>query len=192
MSDIDEARLIRRLRRRDERAFTEMVRAYQDRVFALCIRMLGDRAEAEDVSQEVFVTVFKSIDSFRGDARFSTWLYRVTANHCKNRIKYLARRHHRSKQDIDDTRETDIARPMTDPHPRPDRAAEGAQMERIIRAALTEIDEDHRVVIILRDIEQLSYGEIAEILEVAEGTVKSRLFRARAALKQRIDARFGP
>lgn len=190
MSDIDEARLIRRLRRRDERAFTEMVRTYQDRVFALCVRMLGDRAEAEDVSQEVFVTVFKSIDSFRGDARFSTWLYRVTANHCKNRIKYLARRHHRAKQDIDDTRESDIARPMTDPHPRPDRAAEGAQMERIIRAALTEIDEDHRVVIILRDIEHLSYGEIAEILEVAEGTVKSRLFRARTALKQRIDARF--
>ena len=152
--------------------------------------MLGDRAEAEDVSQEVFVTVFKSIDSFRGESQLSTWLYRVTANHCKNRIKYLARRHHRKKQDIDDTREGDIIRPMSEQGARPDGAAEGNELERIIQQALTEIDDDHRVVIILRDIEQLPYAEIAGILDVAEGTVKSRLFRARAALKARIDARY--
>src|SRR5262249_1213577 len=85
--------LLRRLRERDERAFKEMVEAYQDRIFNLLFRMIGKREEAEDLAQEVFVTVFKSIDQFRGDSKLSTWLYRVAVNHCKNRIKYLARRH---------------------------------------------------------------------------------------------------
>ena len=93
-----ERRLIRRLRDRDERAFRELVEEHRDRVYNLTYRMLGNREEAEDVAQEVFITVFKSIDSFRGDAKLSTWLYRVTANHCKNRIKYLARRHDRQKR----------------------------------------------------------------------------------------------
>jgi RNA polymerase sigma-70 factor (ECF subfamily) len=187
-AELDEARLVRRLRRRDEHAFTWLVRTYQDRVFALVFRMLGDRAEAEDVAQEVFVTVFKRIDQFRGDSQLSTWIYRIATNHTRNRIKYLGRRQHRRKQDIDETREADIQRPMTDPHPRPDREAEGRQFERILQRALGDIDEAWREVIVLRDVELLSYAEIAEILDVAEGTVKSRLFRARTALQQRIDA----
>lgn len=184
----DQAKLVRRLRRRDEAAFTEMVVAYQSRVFAIVYRILGDRAEAEDVAQEVFVTVFKAIDSFRGDAQFSTWLFRIATNHSKNRLKYLARRHHGRKKDIDDTAETDIASPMTDPLPRPDKQAEGVELESIVQRALAVLDEDHRVVIILRDIEQLPYAEIADVLDVAEGTVKSRLFRARAALQEQIEA----
>ena len=104
-----ERRLVRRLRERDERAFRELLEKYGDRVYNLTYRMLGDRQEAEDVAQEVFITVFKSIDSFRGDAKLSTWLYRVTANHCKNRIKYLARRHDRAKAEYDDGIDRDSA-----------------------------------------------------------------------------------
>ena len=85
--------LVRRLRERDERAFRELVAEHRDRVYNLTYRMLGNRAEAEDVAQEVFISVFKTVDSFREEAKLSTWLYRVTVNHCKNRIKYLARRH---------------------------------------------------------------------------------------------------
>lgn len=188
-SDAEEARLVRRLRRRDEEAFAALVEQYQNRVFALVFRMLGDRGEAEDLAQEVFVTVFKSIDSFRGDARLSTWIYRIATNHTKNRIKYLQRRHHNRTQDIEDTRETDLSGTWDGAPSRPDRVAEGRQMERLIQQALAELDEDHRVVIVLRDVDHLSYGDIAEILGVAEGTVKSRLFRARAALKSLLEAR---
>lgn len=191
-AEFDEAKLLRRLKRRDERAFAQMVEAYQGRVFALVFRMLNDRAEAEDVAQEVFVTVFKSIDSFRGDSKLSTWIYRIAANHSKNRIKYLSRRHHKRTKDITDVRETDFAGPLAPKHARPDEVAAGRQLEGIIQEALAQLEDDHRVVIILRDIDHLAYGEIAEILGVAEGTVKSRLFRGRAALRALIDAKTEP
>src|ERR1041385_998679 len=98
-----ERTLLRRLLDRDERAFRELVEAHRDRVFNITYRMLGDRAEAEDVAQEVFISVFKTIETFREESRFSTWLYRVTVNHCKNPIKYLARRHDRDRDELDET-----------------------------------------------------------------------------------------
>src|SRR5262245_59341896 len=100
-----EGRLIRRLRSRDEKAFRELIETYRDRVYNLSFRMVGNREEAEDLAQEVFITVFKSIETFRGDSKFSTWLYRITANHCKNRIKYLARRYDRKQAEYDDEQE---------------------------------------------------------------------------------------
>ncbi|MFT6396515.1 MAG: RNA polymerase sigma-70 factor (ECF subfamily) [Bradymonadia bacterium] len=185
--EIDESKLIKRLKKRDERAFATMVQLYQNRVFGLVFRMLGDRAEAEDLAQEVFVTVFKSIDSFRGDSKFSTWLYRIATNHCKNRIKYLQRRHHKRTKDIDDTNETEFTSPLTPRSTRPDEMAGARQLEKIIQQSLAELDEEHRVVIILRDIDHLSYTEIAEITGVAEGTVKSRIFRGRASLRALVE-----
>src|SRR5215510_12998405 len=87
-----ERSLLRRLRDRDERAFRELVQAHRDKVFNITFRMLGNRAEAEDVAQEVFIAVFKTIGDFREESKFSTWLYRIAVNHCKNRIKYINRR----------------------------------------------------------------------------------------------------
>src|ERR1700761_1189662 len=98
-----ERSLLRRLRDRDERAFRELIDGHRDRVYNITFRMLGTRAEAEDVAQEVFITVFKTIETFREEAKFSTWLYRVAVNHCKNRIKYLARRHDRDRDELDET-----------------------------------------------------------------------------------------
>jgi RNA polymerase sigma-70 factor (ECF subfamily) len=183
-----ERRLIRRLKERDEAAFRELVEAYRDRVFNMTFRMLGNREEAEDVSQEVFITVFKSIDSFRGDAKFSTWLYRVTANHCKNRIKYLSRRHDRSKAEFDESIERNPAAGSVAPASmgRPDHQVEGADLEQLIQRLIAELDEDHRILIVLRDVEELSYEEIGQITELPEGTVKSRLHRARLALRARL------
>lgn len=183
-----EKRLIRRLKERDEAAFRELVEAYRDRVFNMTFRMLGNREEAEDVSQEVFITVFKSIDSFRGDSKFSTWLYRVTANHCKNRIKYLARRHDRSKAEFDERIDRDPAPGGTGPSAirRPDHQVEGADLKRLIGRLIAELDEDHRILIVLRDVEELSYEEIGQITDLPEGTVKSRLHRARQALRKKI------
>lgn len=183
--------MIRGLRARDEEAFTEVVRQYQHRVFNICLRMLGSREEAEDVAQEVFVAVFKHIDSFRGDSQFSTWLYRIAVNRARNRIKYLARRSQRDHQAIEDTAEGAVAdNPLGSTVPRPDGQALGNELERIIQEGLAALAEDHRLVLVLRDIENLSYREIAEIVELNEGTVKSRLFRARVALKEYVDSRY--
>jgi RNA polymerase sigma-70 factor (ECF subfamily) len=184
-----ERQLLRRLRERDERAFKELLDLHRDTVFNLTFRMLGNRAEAEDVAQEVFITVFKTIDSFREESKFSTWLYRVTVNHCKNRIKYLARRHDRDRDELDETSQT-AADGMPSGGPalprRPDRALEGAQMEKLMQDAINTLDEDHRALVVLRDVEELSIEEICEITGLPDGTVKSRLFRARAALRKKL------
>jgi len=184
-----ERRLIRRLRDRDEKAFREVVETYQHKVYNLTYRMLGDPNEAEDLAQEVFVTVFKQIDSFRGDAKFSTWLYRVAANHCKNRIKYLARRYDKQKSEFDEMISRRVAAgAVTSPVevPLPDKRLEGVEREQQVQAAIAELDDDHRLLIVLRDIEELSYDEICRITELPEGTVKSRLHRARLALRKKL------
>ena len=183
-----ERRLIRKLRDRDEKAFREIVELHRDRVFNLTYRMLGNREEAEDVAQEVFITVFKSIDSFRGDSQFSTWLYRIAANHCKNRIKYLARRHDRDQDEYDENRQRSSAAGTYSPAsiPRPDKHLEGVELEKLMQKAIASLDEDHRLLIVLRDIEELTYDEICQITGVREGTVKSRLHRARMALRKKM------
>ena len=189
MTEIERS-LLRRLRDRDERAFRELIEAHRDRVFNISYRMLANREEAQDVAQEVFITVFKTIDTFREEAKFSTWLYRVTVNHCKNRIKYLARRHDRDRDELDEnTRETNgaIATPVR--AAQPDRALEGIQTEMLLEAAIKTLDEDQREVVVLRDIEELSIEEICEITGLADGTVKSRLHRARLALRKKLQGK---
>ncbi len=184
-----ERRLIRKLRDRDEKAFREIVDLYRDRVFNLTFRMMGNREEAEDVAQEVFITVFKSIDSFRGDAKFTTWLYRITANHCKNRIKYLSRRYDKQKSEFDEKIDRQgAAGAITTPtrSPRPDHQLEGVQLEQIMQKAIASLEEDHRLLIVLRHVEELSMEEICAITELPEGTVKSRLHRARLALRKKL------
>ncbi|HND09476.1 MAG TPA: sigma-70 family RNA polymerase sigma factor [Pseudomonadota bacterium] len=188
----DEGELIRRLQQHDERAFQTCVRLYQDKVYGLVYRMLGSQAEAEDVAQEVFVTVFKSIDSFRGDSKFSTWLYRIAANHCKNRIKYLRRRAHKQTAELDDAAERQLfgggssQSTLGQQHASPVEALEGLQLSHIVQRAITKLDEEHRLLLVLRDVEELSYEEIMQVTGLPEGTVKSRLHRARLILKDEI------
>jgi RNA polymerase sigma-70 factor (ECF subfamily) len=191
MHDEDPAWL-ERLRARDEEAFARLIRTHQHRVFALVYRMLGDRAEAEDLAQEVFVTVFKSIDTFRGESQLSTWLLRIAANHCRNRLRYLRRRNHHGHQDIDDTPESAYDRAHRPADQPPDRMLEGARLEAAVQAALDSLDEDHRLILVLRDLEHMAYADIAQTLGVAEGTVKSRLFRARLQLRARIPKEYCP
>lgn len=184
LSDVVEAWrervLLRRLRRGDERAFAQLVREHQDRVFDLLFRMLGDREEALDVSQEVFVSVCSAVGRFRGESRLSTWIYRVAKNHCLNRLKYLQRRQRGRSTEISDVPEGVLEANL--PSRRPDEALAEHEVKLLVQRAIGELDEDHRLLLVLRDIEGLSYHEIAEITEQPEGTVKSRLHRARAAL----------
>lgn len=186
-----ERKLVRRLRARDEEAFTILVQTYQHKVFNVVLRIVNDRAEAEDVAQEVFVTIFKHVDQFRGDAKFSTWMFRIATNHARNRVKYLSRRSRKKHQDIDDTPDSAMdSSPLSADVARPDEQAAGNELETIIQEGLATLNEIHRTIIILRDIENLAYSEIAEIVELPEGTVKSRLFRARAALKEYVAERY--
>ena len=190
MSELERS-LLRRLRDRDERAFRELLEGHRDRVYNITFRMLGNRAEAEDVAQEVFITVFKTIETFREESKFSTWLYRVTVNHCKNRIKYLARRHDRDRDELDESSNGHNGAIGSPAPASPDRALEGAQMEKLLQEAIGSLDEEHRVVVVLRDVEDLSIEEICKITDLPDGTVKSRLHRARLALRKKLQRHVG-
>ncbi len=150
---------------------------YAERVFRTCFRILGDQGAAEDQVHEVFLRVFEQIARFDGRARFSTWLYRLAVNHTLNRLRKRKRR---------SSKLVEFARPATAP-PResPDRALLRKEESDQVQALLAGLKPDHRTILILREIEELSYAEIAEILGVAKGTVMSRLHRARQELKRR-------
>jgi RNA polymerase sigma-70 factor, ECF subfamily len=190
-----EAAFVARLIARDESAFNELVLTYERRVFALVFRMLGRRDEAEDLSQEVFVQVFKAIDQFRGESKLSTWIYRIAVNLCKNRTKYLSRRHAGRQEDVDAIAERatfaaakgvsvgDVSRP--------DELVEGMQLEVVVKRAIAEMDPDFRAVLVLRDVEDLSYEEIAAITGLPDGTVKSRIHRGRAQLRALVEKAMG-
>lgn len=189
MIDAEERELIERLKRRDEAAFNRFVLLYQERVFRLVLRMLGDRAEAEDLAQEVFISIFKAIDGFRGDSQLSTWVYRVAANHCRNRIKYLARRRKKLTHDFDEEageEATEGSHAQQRPAA-PDRLLEAHQTEHLLQQGLLTLDEEQRELIVLREVEHLSYEEIMAITGLPEGTVKSRLHRARAGLREFVE-----
>ena len=190
MSDLERS-LLRRLRDRDERAFRELIETHRDRVFNIVFRMLGHRHEAEDVAQEVFITVFKTIETFRGDSKFSTWLYRVAVNHSKNRIKYLARRHDRDRDELDENSNGPNGAIGGSVPSAPDRALESVQMEKLLQDAIATLDEEQRVVVVLRDVEDLSIEEICEITGLPDGTVKSRLHRARLVLRKKLQRHVG-
>ena len=190
---VAERLLIARLIERDEQAFAEIVRLYGDKVFSLIYRMLGSRPEAEDVAQDVFITVFKTIETFRGEAKFSTWLLRIAANHAKNRIKHLARRpvEGADPEDVSQVRSTPDrpAPPVQARIDSPDALLEAAQTERLMQEAIANLSEDQRILVVLRDVEEMSYQEIEEITGLPEGTIKSRLHRARMAIKEWVDRR---
>lgn len=195
LPDEVEARLVERIVRRDERAFNEFVRLYQRRVFALVFRMLGNRAEADEVSQDVFFQVFKAIGTFRGDSKLSTWVYRIAINLCKNRLKYLKVRHENDKDALDDVVErvpiTEARAGTVGEVERPDEMVAGKQIEQIVQRAIMSIDPTFRECLVLRDVEELSYEEIGQITNLAEGTVKSRIFRARAMLREIVERELG-
>jgi RNA polymerase sigma-70 factor (ECF subfamily) len=194
-SSSEEVRFVERLKAHDERAFIELVEAYEQRVFRLVHRMLGRRDEAEDMAQEVFVQVFKAIGQFRGDSKLSTWIYRIAVNLCKNRVKYLARRYSDAQDELEpivDRSGLQDAKGVTfGAVARPDQMVEGYQVETIVHIAISSLDSDFREVLVLRDVEVLSYEEIGEITGLAEGTVKSRIHRARAMLKAAVVHRLG-
>ncbi|MBI1945787.1 MAG: sigma-70 family RNA polymerase sigma factor [Deltaproteobacteria bacterium] len=173
----------------DTGAFDALVTLFGGRVFAVAFRILQDRAEAEDLSQEVFVALYHSLSSFRGESKLSTWIYKITRNRCLNRLKFLKRRHVGTLADIDDPA---VARAAVDPeaesrgHKRADHRLQHVDVSKVLEEHLRALPEEQRTLVILRDLEDLSYEEIADITGLPLGTVKSRLHRARAELSERL------
>jgi RNA polymerase sigma-70 factor (ECF subfamily) len=157
--------------------------------------MLGRRDEAEDIAQEVFVQVFKAIGQFRGDSKLGTWVYRIAANLCKNRAKYLSRRKADAQDELPsavDRAAYNRAKGVTSGEmSSPDQVVEGMELEAMVRTCILDLEPEFREVLILRDVEDLSYEEIGEITGLPEGTVKSRIHRARAMLKHGLERTLG-
>jgi RNA polymerase sigma-70 factor, ECF subfamily len=181
----DDRDLVARAQAGDTRAFEELVRRHQRWVFTLALRMVGSSAEAEELAQEIFLKAYRGLGGFRGAARFSTWLHSIASHHCLNALET------RSRQPLD-LRAQERAGD-DDPPPRLERVPNGApgadavleqrERARLVQAALVRLRGDHRLVVVLRDIQGLSYEAIAETLGIELGTVRSRLHRARMELK---------
>lgn len=183
MTQVPDAELVRRFKEGDRAAYAEIVHRYKDRVFTLCLRWMGDRQIAEEVAQDVFLALFRSLPSFRGESQLSTWVFRVVVNHCKNRRLYRKRRMTDQHESLEGDRDDDLpARQIASDGPPTDAPLRAAQAEALLQEALNALDEEQRHIIVLRDVQDQSYEEIADILGLPRGTVKSRLHRARAEL----------
>lgn len=180
-NQVSERVFLNRLRKREPDAFEQLVRSHQDRVFDFCVRMLNDREEANDLVQEIFVSVHQNLEKFRMDAKLSTWIFRISKNHCLNRLKYLKRRGRGRSDEFGEVTEAALQDAVGSPT-KPDEALSAAHERELVQQAIAKLDDDQRMLVLLRDIEGLSYEEIVEITELAVGTVKSRLHRAREKL----------
>ncbi len=175
MSFIDDEHLIRRFRNGDVSAFEELVRAYQDRIYNLCRYMLRDPRDGQDAAQDVFLKAYRGLEDFKPDASFYTWIYRIAVNTCLDYKRKSRREALKYKSLTEASRSVEPYSPQT--HESQD-AAEAIQQ------ALAELRENSRAVLVLREIEGLSYEEIAEVLRTSVNAVKSRISRARQELRR--------
>jgi len=175
-----------RCQKGDVDAFEEIVVRHQKKMFNISYRMTGDYNEAAEVVQDAFVSAYKNIQGFRGSARFSTWLYSIAINLSRNRLKQMKARSKREPFSMDDPIQTNdgemkLDRPSNDISV-PDRL-ERHEVEQRVHGCIKSLEDEFREVVVLRDIQGFSYSEICDMLKLAEGTVKSRLHRARESLK---------
>ena len=175
-----EDKFIMQLKAGDRQAFDTLVETYQSQVVNMAYGLLSDREDALDAAQEVFIKVYRSISSFRGESALSTWIFRITRNVCTDFLR--KRKYETVSMDQEDDEKPKME--LGDTTHAPEQVVEQTQMQRMVREAIAQMDENHRAVITLFDIEGMSYDEIAQILECTVGTVKSRLARAREKLKQ--------
>ena len=187
---LDDDLLVTRVRGGDMQAFGVLVRRYQDRVFNLVYRMCSRRAEAEELAQDAFVKALERIDQFKGNSRFYTWLFRIAANlTISHQRRYKRVRFHSidGASEDDPPAESLTAELAQRRAPDPVTAAESAETRDKVAEALAALDEPFRIVLVLRDMQDMDYAEMALVLDVPVGTVKSRLFRARSLLRERLE-----
>lgn len=189
LEHLPEAGLISRLRARDLKAFEELVAEFERPVFSLCLRLLGDAEEARDAAQETFLKVYRGLGGFRGEAGLKTWIYRIAINQAMNQRRWWRRRHRDETISLELTRgdsETTLSNLLHGGAASPEAQAISSERETRILRALDEIKQEYRIALVLREIEELSYEEIARTLSISIGTVKSRIARGREALRRRV------
>ena len=171
----------------DQKAFSEIVLHRQKKVFNIAYRMLGNLEEAKDLAQEVFLSVFESIKDLKEEIKFDAWLNQITLNHCRNRWKYLKRRHYFNSDSLEDPIETEdgnMPKAVCDPSDNPETLYEKKMIQELIQRGLLKLKDDQRELLVLRDLQGFSYEEMGELLGLPEGTIKSKLHRARMELKE--------
>jgi RNA polymerase sigma-70 factor (ECF subfamily) len=181
----EDADFVARCRRGDPDAFAVLVRRHQKRMLNIAYRMIGDYGEACDVVQEAFLSAWRGVGNFRGEARFSTWLCGIVLNHARNHLKYQSVRSRHGEASFDDPATSEER--GQDPPSREESAVERLErreLEARVQAGIGSLDGEQREVLVLRDIQGYSYEEIGAMLRLPQGTVRSRLFRARSALKE--------
>lgn len=189
----EDARILRGLRAGIESAYEDLLERFQQPVYGVVLRLLGSSSDAGDVVQDVFVKVFRNVHSFREQSSLRTWIYRIAVNEAHNHRRW-AFRHCRNEVSLEAERDEDRQRfdPPADPSMSPYRQALDSETRVLIEQALTRINPTFRTAVVLRDIENLSYEEIAEILQISLGTVKSRILRGREALRRELAQRVNP
>ena len=179
MDHTQEQQWIAQARQGDQVAFEQLVHLYEKRIYALALRMCGSPEDAAEVAQEAFLAAWRGLPTFRGEAGFSTWLYRLASNAAIDHLRRAKKQ--RGDLSLDDE---DLGLDAVSEDPGPQDAAERQELRQAVTAALRLLSDDHRQVLVLREIQSLSYEEIAEVLELDLGTVKSRISRARSALRK--------
>ena len=169
---------LKRASRGDECAFEALIQPYADVTYRLCLRMMGNEQDAADMAQEALVRAWRSLSTYKGQSRFSTWLYRIASNVC---LDELRRRRHAPAQSMQELQE-DGFEPV-DASEGPEEAVERAELKRELAAAIARLGDEQRAALVLRDVQGLPYEQIAEILDLNLNTVKSRISRARSALR---------
>lgn len=167
----------------DIAAFEELIEGYQRKIFNIALRIVGNYDDANDLSQEVLIRIFKSIGSFKEQSSFSTWIYRITTNVCLDDIRKRKNRRVVSLDEEIKVEDGEMQRQIVSNDPLPEETAEKEELRELVNGAISSLSEEHRLVIVMRDLQGFSYEEIARILKCPEGTVKSRINRARLALK---------
>ncbi len=186
----EEARILRGLRAGIEEAYEELIERYEQQLYGMIYRLLGNQMDAADVVQEVFLKVFRTINSFREQSSLRTWIYRIAVNEAHNHRRWFAR-HCRNEVSMEEER-ADRQSPLeraADPGRSPFEQVLEHENKTLIERALTRINPVFRTAVVLRDIQNLSYEEIADILQISLGTVKSRILRGREALRREITQR---
>lgn len=182
------------LRRGQEEAYEALIQRFEQPIFNVVSRLLDDPADAADVVQEVFLKVFRNVTSFRGESSMKTWMYRIAVNEARNHRRWFSR-HRRQEVNLDPEDTSDglsYRNWLPDPGRSPFEVALDHETRSLIEAALADVNPKFRAALVLREVEGMSYEEIAEILEISLGTVKSRILRGRDALKKNLAGRLEP
>ena len=182
MTQADDDELVKRVCAGETQVFRLLVERHQQHIFNLCYRMVEQREDAEDATQEVFLKAYRSLKKFRGESRFKTWLCRIATNECLNRLR------HEPMGSLDEPSTTEDGVHPVDSTPSPLELIEQQEIESTVHAAIDELPHTYRLVITLFHFTELSYDEIAQVMEIPIGTVKTHIFRARALLKSKLKA----